>query len=299
MATNGSKIDHLGWDDLRTALSVAREGSVRSAARALGVSHSTVLRRLHVLEAAAGVRLFQRTAEGYEVTPAGQDVFDTATEVEERVLGLERRVTGRDLRLSGGVRVTLPDPLWPAMAPVFRELSSAYPDIDVTLSVSTEYADLAHRAADVAVRIAAQPPADLVGRRVGSAGVGIYGSASYLQGRSTRELAALDWVGWDAGSEMAFARWTASHIPSERVTVRVSAGWQLRDAVDADLGVAILPSALGEHQRHWRRVKLLPELAPPLWILTHRDLRTTARVRVVRDFLAEAILNRRTVFEGK
>src|SRR3954471_5200805 len=99
MTSAGAKTNHLVWDDLRTALALARAGSIRKAARALGVSHSTVLRRLRALEAAVGVQLFVDKGEGYEATPAGQDVFDTATTLDEAVTGLERRVSGQDLRL--------------------------------------------------------------------------------------------------------------------------------------------------------------------------------------------------------
>src|SRR5262252_7418264 len=113
MQHSGAKTDQLSWDDLRIALSIAREGSIRKSARKLGVSHSTVLRRLRELEASTRVRLFERKLEGYEATAAGQDLFDTACEVEDIVLGLERRVAGHDLRLSGAVRLTLADPFLP------------------------------------------------------------------------------------------------------------------------------------------------------------------------------------------
>jgi DNA-binding transcriptional LysR family regulator len=298
MRSDGPKKYHIDWDDLRTALFLARAGSVRQAARALGVSHSTVLRRLASLEASTGVRLFERKAEGYELTPAGQDVFDTAGSLEEIVLGLERRVEGRDLRLSGAVRVTLPDPFLPILLPAFRAFGVAYPDITVTVAVDVGFADLAHREADVAIRIAADPPPDLVGRRLAEAGVGIYGAESYLRGRSTKDLESLDWVGWEADSRMAFEGWMKANVPAARVGLRVSTSWGMRDAVDAGIGVALFPCALGGVRPGWRRVRHLHGASAPLWILTHQDLRTTARVRVLRDFLAEAVTEHRAVIEG-
>ena len=298
MRSRGLKTDHLDWDNLRTALFLARAGSVRSAARALGVSHSTVLRRIDALEESTGVRLFERSAEGYELTAAGQDVFDTAGALEEIVVGLERRVEGHDLRLSGAVRVTLPDPFLPVLLPAFRELGAAYPDITVTVAVDVGFADLAHREADVAIRIASEPPPDLVGRRLAVAGVAVYGAESYLGGRSTKDLEALDWVGWEADSRMAFAHWMRNNVPNARVGLRVSTAWGMRDAVDAGVGVAVFPCALGGVRPGWRCVHRIREASAPLWILTHKDLRTTARVRVVRDFLADAIVKKRAVIEG-
>lgn len=263
------------------------------------MSHSTILRRLHALEEAAGVRLFEHKADGYTATAAGQDVFDTACELEELVIGLHRRVAGRDLRLSGPVRVTLPDPFAPLLAPIFRDFSREHPGIDVTLMLGTGYVDMAHREADIAIRVDPEPPPDLVGHRICSAEIGIYGSRDYLDGRSTRRLEALDWIGWAPESAMFFARWTREKIPDERIAFRVSAGWGLRDAVDSGAGVAIMPCALGETRANWKRVKLVSGGAPPLWVLTHRDLRTTARVRILRDFLVDALRERRRVIEGR
>lgn len=288
----------MDWEDLKAALALARAGSVRQAARGLGVSHSTVLRRLRSLEKAMGVRLFQRTADGYEATPAGQDVFDTATRLEETVLGLERRVTGRDFRLSGPVRVTLPGPFAPLVLPILGDFAREHSGIEVTVSLDEHYVDLAHRAADVAIRAAPAPPPDLVGHRVCLAGVAVYGAADYLRDKTNRRLEELDWVGWDASSTMYFAEWTRKNAPAERVVLRVSAGREVQAAVDAGVGVAITASALGEVLPNWRRVVRVPEAAVPLWVLTHRDLRTTTRVRVLRDFVVAGLRKRRAVIEG-
>jgi DNA-binding transcriptional LysR family regulator len=243
------------------------------------------------------VRFFERKADGYELTTAGQDVFDTAGALEEIVLGLERRIEGRDLRLAGEVRVTLPDPFLPLLLPVFGEFRAAFPDITVTVAVDVGFADLAHREADVAVRIVTDPPPDLVGRRLVSAGVAIYGAKSYLVRRKTKNLSTLDWVGWEVGSNMAFEKWMQTNVPATRVRLRVNKAWGIRDAVDAGLGVGVFPCALGSARPHWRRVRTLHEASQPLWLLTHRDLRTTARVRVLRDVLSEAIVRRRALIE--
>ncbi|MCA9591368.1 MAG: LysR family transcriptional regulator [Myxococcales bacterium] len=300
MRSRGRKTDRpFDWDDLRTALFLAREQSVRRAARALSVSHSTVLRRIAALEARAGVRLFDKLAEGYVMTAAGEEMFAAAKDLEEIVTGLERRVRGRDTQLSGAVRVTLPDPFLPLMVPILRAFGDEYPEIEVTISVGVGYADLAHREADLAIRTTPEPPPDLIGRRVAEAGVGIYGAASYLRGRKTRDLEALDWVGWEHGSEMAFARWMEKNVPNARVPIRVTHSWAIGAAVDAGAGVAIYPCAYGELRPGWKRVRLMEQVSAPMWLLSHRDLKTTARVRVLRDYLAVAIGKQRKVVEGR
>ncbi len=298
MRSSGLKIDQpLGWDDLRTALFLARAGSVRAAARSLGVSHSTVLRRVANLARSTGARLFERTPEGYALTAAGRDVLDTANDVEHAIVELDRRLHGRDRELAGAVRVTLPDPLLPFFAPLFADLARALPAIEVTLDVGTGFADLARRQADLAVRVVHEPAPELIGRRVATVKVGVYATPEYLKGRSTRDLASLDWVGWEKGSRMAFAQWMTANVPDARVALRVSTGWAIRDAVDASIGVALQPCALGE-TRAWRRVRIVDELSAPMWLVAHKDLRTNARVRAVRDFLASAVARRRALLEG-
>lgn len=302
MVQKQTTVTRSNWDDLRVALAVARAGSLRAAARTLGVSHSTVLRRLAELESAAGVRLFERAHECYELTGAGQDLCETAREIEDDVLALERRVAGQDLRLAGPIRVTLPDALLPALLPTFREFGERYPDIELTLTVAAEYLDLAAREADVALRIAAEPPPELVGRRVVDVTCGVYGSKRYLDAcapSALRHLERLTWVGWPPASAMGFARWMREHVPRARVALRVESSWALRDAVDADLGVAILPCVLGDARQDWRRVRSLPDVTAPLWILSHKDLRATARVRALRDTVAAAVLAQQALFLGR
>jgi DNA-binding transcriptional LysR family regulator len=148
----------------------------------------------------------------------------------------------------------------------------------------------------VAILEAAYSPA---GRRLASAAAAVYGHESYLEGRSTRDLSSLDWVGWDADSTMAFARWMRTHVPSARVGLRVNTAWAMRDAGDAGIGVALFPCAFGSVCPGWRRVHAVRDVSAPLRILTHQDLKTTARVRVLRDYLAERIVARRAVIEGK
>jgi DNA-binding transcriptional LysR family regulator len=87
-------------------------------------------------------------------------------------------------------------------------------------------------------------------------------------------------------------------LPQAHVALRLESTWAVRDALDAHLGVAILPCVLGDAQPSWRRVRLVPEVSAPLWILTHRDLRATGRVRVLSEVLWEELSSLRQLFEG-
>jgi DNA-binding transcriptional LysR family regulator len=288
------------WADLPVIMAVARAGTLRAAARALGVSHSTVLRRLEAAEAALGTALFTRRPDGrHDLTPSGQDAFDTAEQLEELVGGMERRIGGRDLELAGPLHVTMPATMLPSLWPDLAAFADRYPRIELAVSGGFGIADLAHREADVALRIIGEPAPELVGRKLATVAVGIYGSNAYLA--TLRPRARLDehaFIGWSLPN-MVFARWIAGNVPAAQIRCRVSSDAQLEAAVSAGVGVSLMPCMLGDSHADWRRVRLVDEIAAPLWILTHRDLRATVRMRAFRDYLAEAVLARRALIEGR
>ena len=288
------------WADLPVIVAVARTGTLRGAARALGVSHSTVLRRIEAATLALGTELFVRRPNGrHDLTPSGQDAFDTAEQLEELVAGMERRIQGRDLELAGPVQVTMPATMLPSLWPDLAAFSDRYPQIELGMTGALAYADLAHREADIAVRLVDQPSPELVGRKLATLAVGIYGSTAYLASRPPR--ARLDehaFIGWTLPS-MAFSRWIHDHVPAARIRCRIASDAQLEAAVSAGVGVSLLPCMLGDSHPDWRRLKLVRELATPLWILTHRDLRTTVRMRAFRDDLAAVLIAKRDLIEGR
>jgi DNA-binding transcriptional LysR family regulator len=286
----------MDWQTLRSVLAVAGEGSVRRAARHLGVSHSTVLRHVSQLEDSLGTRLFDRGERGYDVTPAGQLVFETSREVEQLLLAMQRRIQGQDLRLSGPASVTMPASMLPILLPDVQRIRDKHPGIDITLDTGTDFANLARREADIALRISNDPLEDLVGRRLCPATVGVYGSCAYLDGVDPAlPIAEQRWVGYAEDSPLVFARWMREHMPDATIAVRMSRIEPLRDAVHAGLGVALFPSALGEIESQWRRIADAPQLTTWLWLLTHRDLRTTARLRILRDLFADAVVAKRDI----
>jgi molybdate transport repressor ModE-like protein len=154
------------WDDLRTFLAVARTGSLTEAARGLGVSYSTVSRRLAALEGGLGARLFDRNDAGYALTSAGNEMLESARRMEAEFDALSRRVRGRDARLSGRVRVATTDALASSFMPELAAFSRRFPDIEIDLLSTPEPAELAMREAEVALLVTDRPPPDLVGRRL-------------------------------------------------------------------------------------------------------------------------------------
>ena len=126
----------MNWDDLKILLALNRERSSRKAANRLGISNTTIIRRLELLEEAVGARLFDRTPDGFQTTSVGEQLVKTAIEVEDKIAEGERHVTGRDTDLEGIIKVALPEGPVQYIAQSFAEFVNQYPRIQLDLSAS-------------------------------------------------------------------------------------------------------------------------------------------------------------------
>ena len=291
----------MDWDNLRIFLALAQQKSVRGAAGALGVSHSTVSRRIESFEDSLGVRLFERLPDGFVLTPFGEDMMQTARRLEEAVNGLERRVLGQDARLRGDLRVTMPDLLAAKLLmPDLVAFGKRYPDINLEVAISYTPFDLSRREADVAIRITRDPPEALVGRKIITYARATYASRAYLAEHDpVAEPDSVTWIGWDDRSR--HPRWVReTSFPGAPVRGRLNNAMVQLAAAKAGMGLAMLPCFMGDTEADLLRVPPgKPEPAWDIWILTHEDLRATARVRAFMDFMADAFLGHRDLLEGR
>ena len=282
------------WDDLRFFLAVARAGSISGAASQLGVNHSTVSRRINTYEKAHDVRLFERVPTGYELTVAGEHIQHYALEIEQRVQAIERELYGRDARLQGPVRVTCYHGIATrVIIPELGRFREQYPDIDLELVVTTDVRDLSAREADIAVRGTPHPPEHLIGRKVANFVHGIYSSTRYIK----RGLMRDELVLWRNDPE-AFD-WAQTYYPEARVALKVDDVVSMAEAVHAGLGLARLPCHMGDCLDLYRLPIELPASDWGIWILSHADLRATARVRVCREFLVKLFEEKNDLLEGR
>ncbi len=288
----------LAWDDFRLVKAIADRGGLTHAASHLGINHSTAFRRLTAIEAALDARLFERSRSGYVPTPAGLAMVEAAGRMETDVARFGREVLGRTLTPSGELRITAPvgfvtDLLMPLLAG-FRD---AYPDVQLDIVMSEEPLNLSRRDADVAIRASNNPPANLFGRRLSSIAWAIYGRRDRLDDASygTR------WV--TPGPQVAdgrFAQFLRTRAGSERIALQVNAVTGLREAIQAGIGIGLLPCYIGDAAPDLRRLgDPEPDIASDLWLLTHPDLRHAVRVRAFMDFMADAIAPLRPAFEGR
>jgi DNA-binding transcriptional LysR family regulator len=290
------------WDDLRYVLAVAAEGSLAGAARALGVNHTTVLRRVNAFEERLGLRLFERLPTGYFLTSGGAELIEAARLMEDTVVALERRLAGQDRRLAGAVRVTTTDTLVDRLLPpILVAFRAKHPKIQVELILSNEAFNLAKRAADVAIRPADNPPEGLIGRRVSAIAFAIYAGRGYLaQTDKMEDLSRHAWLApTDEFSTTSVAQWMRVALPQAEIALKANSLLVLRQAAAENLGLAALPCYLGDSSNDLIRVRPpIPAMATALWILTHEDLRRSARVRAFTEFVAAAIARQRPLLEG-
>jgi DNA-binding transcriptional LysR family regulator len=280
----------LDWNDLRYFLAIAEAGSLAGASRALAVNHSTVFRRLNLLEKRLGVRLFDRLPGGYALTREGEEIRRHAQRIDESVNALERAAVGRDFRLSGTVRVTAPSMIaTDYLVGYLVDFRQRYPDIEIEIATGDRDFDLARREADVAVRATASPPDFLVGRPVVSLPWFACASPAFLarEGRPTSlaDLARFAQIGADESFQrLPVFAWQRRTFPAERLAVRANEIATMRALAIAGLGVAFLP-ADQMHPDLERLHAVDAAFSGHLWLLTHPDLRHVARVKVFMEYL--------------
>ena len=288
----------LSWDDFRVVKAIADAHSLGGAAQALALNHSTVFRRLQAIEHQLGSRLFERSRGSYALTPCGEAMVRLAERMGEEIVTFERQVTGHDLRPSGELRVTTNDTLLVYLLPeVLAAFRRAHPEIVLDMVVSNQALNLTRRDADVALRATDAPPETLVGRRICAIAWAIFGAKDRAFEGDPRQF---DWIGFgDNLATLKAAKWLSQHAAGERVVYRINTVLGLAEAAAAGIGLALLPCFIGSSTPGLRRLSAVkPQLENGLWILTHADLRQTARVRAFMDFAASEIAKRRQTLEG-
>ena len=282
------------WDDIRFFLAVARAGSLSGAAKVLGVNHSTVSRRIATLEKNHGVRLFNRVRDGYEMSDAAYSIYEQALAVETQNQQISRALFAQDSRLSGPINLTMPHDIFEhCLAPNLAQFAQQHPDIKLNLLVTKQVRNLASLEADLAIRLTPEPPEYLVGKKVAQLQHGIYGA---------HDLPVQDNVGlvvWQGETQLP--NWAQQHFPKAHIALQVDDLTAMYAAVKAGFGIARMPCYLPDSLGDKGVTRFAVELAQSnwgVWVLNHVDLRKTARVQSLREFLIAALQQKQNLFEG-
>jgi DNA-binding transcriptional LysR family regulator len=284
------------WNDLKYFLAVAESGSTLAAAQALRVSQTTVARRIAALEAATGVTLFERRQAGYALTPVGEAMLASAAGVRDAALRFEEGAGARSRDAGGMVSITAMEIFAVTLLPpILRDLRAAHPGIHIHLDTSDEPRDLGAGQADIAIRSSKQPAgAGLVGRRIADNPWTLYSSRAYadLHGipHSREQLAMHPFIGGGGPVWEPYRAWLRQYRLEEAVVMQYDSASGLLAGVRSGMGLTILPSFLADREPDL--IRCIPprdDDTTGLWLLTHERLRHVPRIRVVLDFLAEAL----------
>ena len=293
------------WDDLRHFLAFARAGSMQSAAKALGVNQSTVQRRIADLEECVGHRLVERHLGGYRLTPLGEALRPTAEGVETAIGAFGRHLAACDKGLTGRLRVTCGSSVAACLrrTPLIDAFHARYPGLRLELVISDRHLDLSKGEADIAIRLGEPRDEALIGRKIAEASWSVYASRGYVErhGRpdSPNDLKGHLVVDCDTSSaNYPGARWARSVAHHATVAAR-SDHWQgLILAVKAGAGLAAMPHFQGDNESDLVRVIDDIGLVMPFYLLMHRDMQHTPRVRAFADFVSSEIKSFRAILSN-
>ncbi|WP_160013997.1 LysR family transcriptional regulator [Pseudomonas sp. 8BK] len=289
-------MDKVDWNQLRAFLETAETGSLSAAARKLGQSQPTLSRQVAALELALGVTLFERIGKAMALTSTGQELLGHARVMGAAAHELGLAATVRSEEVAGVVSVATSDAVAAYLMPkILLHIRQAAPGIQVEVVASDGFSDLLRREADIAIRHARPEQPELIGRLVRQSSAGFYASESWVRvnglPRTAEEALQHDFIGLDRtghylqhlhGQGLLLNNTNFRSYADNSVTY-----WEM---VRQGLGIGAIMEEIARETPGM--VRVLEDVAPfqlPIWLVTHRELRTARRIRIVFDLLAEVL----------
>lgn len=285
----------LDWNDLRYFLAVHRAGTLAGAAASLDINATTVGRRVGALEEQLEVRLFDRTPEGWKLTPAARDLLEHAERMEQEAFALERDVRGADQRVTGTVRIATSEVLATRfLAPKLARFADLNPGLTIELTCSPFSVSLSRGEADMVLQLSRPREDDVVVRALSEFQMSLYASRVYVARRgavTADTLAGHRLLLFAAAPPFAMENgWFQPRLAGTEVVLRSDSVSSLFAAAVAGMGVALLPRIVADLEPELVRFPIDPAPEPKrMWQGVHRDLVKTARIARVTAFLAEAV----------
>lgn len=287
---------HLDWNHLRAFLATAECGTLSGAARRLGLTQPTLSRQITAFETSLDLLLFERNARSLTLTDTGRALLHNAKEMGKAATAFTLTASGQRSELSGTVRVTAGDIMsWFIMPQVTQQLRLRAPQITLDVVATDTIQDLLQREADIAIRHVRPEQPALIARLIRQKTAHLYASRSYLDTRgrpeTTQDLAHHDWIA------MGDPRRMRDHLAGLNIPLPVDAfrvasengliAWEM-----AKTGLGIIPMDDDVAAKTPQMEQVLSGIVAiefPVWLVTHRELHTSPRIRLVFDLLAELL----------
>jgi len=281
------------WNRARAFLVTAEEGSLSAAARALGMTQPTLGRQVAALEEELGIALFERVGRGIELTPSGLALVEHVRAMGEAANRVSLIASGKSESLEGNICISATEATAAyTLPPIIQKLRQKEPGINIELIATSSASDLKRREADIAIRGFRPTQLDLIAKKVSVAQAHLYASPTYLASlgnpSSPVGFSHAEFFGFnksneflnglkERGFELSFSNFP---VMTENHLVH----WEL---VKQGVGIGVMAVQIGDAEPRVQRI--LPDSEPftfELWLVAHRELKTSRRVRVVFDFLA-------------
>lgn len=289
-------MNNLDWNQLKAFLETAETGSLSAAARKLGLTQPTLSRQVAAIEQVMGVTLFERVGKSMALTPTGLDLLEHARAMGAAAEALGLAATGSSQAVRGVVSVSATDVVASVMLPpLVKKLHDQEPGITIDVIPSNALSDLLRREADIAIRHVKPEQPDLIARLVREASAHFYASESWVNAhghpRSAEDAARLSFVGSDrSGQYLGYLRMHGLPLSEANFSCYADhsvAHWAL---VRQGMGIGVMMEEIANATPGM--VRVLDDLPPvrfPIWLVTHRELRTSKRIRMVFDALAQGL----------
>ncbi|WP_339527004.1 LysR family transcriptional regulator [Pseudomonas sp. EA_35y_Pfl2_R111] len=290
------RMDKVDWNQLRAFLETAETGSLSAAARKLGQSQPTLSRQVAALELALGVTLFERVGKAMALTTTGRELLGHARVMGAAAHELGLAATGRSEEVEGVVSVATSDAVAAYLMPkILLQIRQAAPGIQVEVVASDGFSDLLRREADIAIRHVRPEQPELIGRLVRQSSACFYASESWVREhgvpRTAEEAVQHDFIGLDrAGHYLHHLHAVGLLLSSANFRSYADNSVTYWEMVRQGLGIGAIMEEIARETPGM--VRVLEDVSPfqlPIWLVTHRELRTARRIRIVFDLLAEIL----------
>lgn len=287
------------WEDIKFFIALAKEKRLQRAAKLIQSNHTTVYRRILNFEEKFGVKLFESTPYGYNLTPAGEELYEKIDNLEDRMDEIFNSLQGLETKLKGNIQITTTSSVATTFLPfILKKLQKSWPDLFIDLKVSNNFYNLSKREADIAIRPSSDVPEHLIGRNLGKINFSVFASMSYL--KENEKLGKLNLQNLknhthiildESLEHLKSKKWIDSRISEETRVYRVNGLSVMAQMCSNGIGLALLPDYYGKVYKNLV-VAYRPKdfIGSDFWILSHKNMSKIPRVKTCTDFLYKEIL---------
>ncbi|MCM8556662.1 LysR family transcriptional regulator [Sphingomicrobium sediminis] len=284
------------WNHVRAFLATAEEGSFSAAARVLNSTQPTIGRQIAALEQDLGITLVERSGRGLMLTSAGEQLLDHVRAMGHAVTKISMIADGHAEEIVGTVTITATDLMAAAVLPeILRPLRETAPKLRILIDSANDTRDLMRREADIAIRHGRPDQPELIAKLIGQIGARLYASSNYLdrvgRPKTVADIAKLDFIGLpDPNRLLPSLEAMGIRMREENFVVSPQSATVVWEMVKAGYGMGMLPDTLCQKTPGIEQVfPGLPSLQVPAWLVTHRELRTSRKIRMVYDCLYDGL----------